>query len=127
MRKVIFILLLALFAIQKVNAQKYTLTSKYYSITQNYNNEKNYREYSTIVIDLNRLTIEVHRKDKTFYFKILEMSENKRSFRCVDVTGGRSLDCNVTIADNSALVGQPTLWVFFRYNNLEAAYSIVVD
>lgn len=62
MRKVIFILLLALFAIQKTNAQKYTLTSKYYSITQNYNSEKNYREYSTIVIDLNRLTIEVYRK-----------------------------------------------------------------
>lgn len=127
MRKVIFLLLLAVFCFQHVNAQKYTLTSKFYSITQNYNNEKNYREYSTIVIDLNRLTIEVHRKDKSFYFKILEISNSKRSFHCVDITGGRSLDCNVTIADNSALVGQPTLWVYFRYNNLEAAYSIVVD
>ena len=32
--------MLAIFTIQKANAQKYTLTSKSYSITQNYNNEK---------------------------------------------------------------------------------------
>lgn len=93
----------------------------------NYANNKDVVQYSTIVVDLNKLTIEVHRKDKTFYFKILEMKNKTnggRNFKCVDITGGRNLTCWVNYDDMSALLGRKIYQMWFSYDDIEAYYFI---
>ena len=109
-------------------AQRYTLTSYMYSIKKSNNlNTNDVRQYSTIVVDLNKLTIEVHRKDKSFYFKILEMKYNAnggRNFKCADITGGRYMECWVNYDDMSAILGSKIFQMWFSYDNLDAYYFI---
>ena len=114
--------------------QRYTLTSYMYIITKapDYTNKSEVRQYSTIVLDLNKLTIEVHRKDKTFYFKILEMKNNAnggRNYKCADITGGRYLECWVNYDDMTAFLGSsiPIYHLWFSYENVNAYYLIRGD
>ena len=121
MKKVI-LLFLMLVGCHLCYGQRYTLTSYMYSINKN-----DVRQYSTIVVDLNKLTIEVHRKDKSFYFKILEMKNTAnggRNFKCADITGGRYLECWVNYDDMSALLGRKIFQMWFSYGNLDAYYYI---
>ena len=108
--------------------QRYTLTSYMYSISKPNNlNTSDVRQYSTIVVDLNKLTIEVHRKDKSFYFKILEMKNKTnggRNFKCADITVGRYLECWVNYDDMSALYGRKIFQMWFSYGNMDAYYFI---
>lgn len=109
--------------------QRYTLTSYKYTIkTAPYIERKDYIQYSTIIVDLNKLTIEVHRKDKTFYFKIVEVAppdQYGRHFECVDITGGRYLPCKVNYTNMSSFLGRAnTFQLWFHYENLNAYYLI---
>lgn len=111
--------------------QKYTLTSYMYTITKapDYTKKNSVQQYSVITIDYNKLTIEVHRKDKTFYFKILETKTNVnggQNFKCADITGGRYLECWVNLDNITAMLGSSTTiyQMWFSYDNLNAYYFI---
>ena len=111
--------------------QRYTLTSYMYTITKapDYTIHNDVHQYSVIVLDLNKLEIEVHRKDKTYYLKILEMKNKAnggRNFKCADITGGRYLECWCNFDDMTDFLGSNTriLQMWFSYDNLNAYYFI---
>jgi hypothetical protein len=102
-----------------------------YTITKapDYTKKNSVQQYSVITIDYNKLTIEVHRKDKTFYFKILEMKNSVnggQNFKCADITGGRYLECWVNLDNITAMLGSSTTiyQMWFSYDNLNAYYFI---
>jgi hypothetical protein len=113
-------------------SQRYTLTSYMYIISKapNYAKKERVRQYSTIIVDLNKLTIDLYRKDRSFSFKILEMDygvNGGRRFKCMDITGGRNVICWVSYSDMSALVDRKEYQMHFTYDNLNAFYLISGD
>lgn len=113
--------------------QRYTLSSYRYTIMKAPDYEKKeYVQHSSIIVDLNKLTIEVRRVDKTFYLKILEMKKNVnggRTYKCADVTGGRNIECWVNYDCLSSLTGYKLYQMWFAYGNgsLNAYYDIKED
>ena len=113
--------------------QRYSLSSFKYTIMKapDYD-KKEYVRHSTIIVDLNKSTIEVRRMDKTFYLRILQTKKNAnggRTFKCVDITGGRNIECWVNYDSMSALTGNKLFQMWFAYNNgsLNAYYDIKGD
>ena len=79
MKRIITIIIFVL-SLNSAFAQTYTLTSNSFVTIKDPYERKEYNQRSIIVVDMNKLTIEIYRGNNHYYLKILEQKSAHESF-----------------------------------------------
>lgn len=126
MKRIITIIIFVL-SLNSAFAQTYTLTSNSFVTIKEPYERKEYNQRSIIVVDMNKLTIEIYRGNNHYYLKILEQKrahDGGRNFKCLDIRKNKRINCWVNYNDMSAMAGRSLYQLWVSYDKLNVYYLI---